>query len=263
MIVIVLWIILISLLMKLLQTTIADKNARLSTNGYQVIDCLSESDVNHLKSLWDANETNQMKTFIHQNPKVLGCIQTLIGPKYSFQDYIFLIEKSKIHTCHRDNNSHVFNKDQKHPSYTIIFYLEPMNRCLDVIDKSSKSQMGIYLTDATKSIKCNPGNAILFDANLIHSGSMNDKENHRRIQMKLTHVDDLETISFFQDYNKKLDEPNNNTMFVTKLQKHFSCQVPIISDLFKNDAAKPIEKIFSKLFYGNENFYNLKDIGTK
>jgi hypothetical protein len=78
--------------------------------------------------------------------------------------------------------------------------------------------------------------------------------------MKLTHVDDLEAVSFFQDYNKKLDSENNNPDFVNKMQKHFSCQVPVISDLFKNDAVKPVEKIFSKIFYGNENFYDLKDV---
>ena len=256
-----LWIILISLLLRLVKkTTFAKKNAKLHVNGFQVSDCLSDSDVNYLKTMWDANENQQMKDFIHKHPKVLKHVQSLLGPSYVFQDYIFLIEKSKIHTCHRDNNSKAFNPKQKHPSYTILFYLEPMKRCLDVVDKSSKSQLGMFLTDPTESVQCSPGNALLFDANLIHSGSMNDKENHRRIQMKLTHVDDLEAVSFYQEYNKKLDSENNNPDFVNKMQKHFSCQVPIISDMFKNDAVKPVEKIFSKIFYGNENFYDLKDV---
>lgn len=250
----------ISLCMRLISTSIADKHATLHDNGFQVLDCLSSNDVNHLNMLWTANETQQMQTFIHTHPGVLRYVHNLLGQHYVFQDYILMIEKSRIHTCHRDNNSHKFNAKQKHPSYTILFYLEPMKKCLDVINKSSKSSNGLFLTDATTSIECDVGNAILFDANLIHAGSMNDKKDHRRIQMKLTHVDDIQAISFFENYKKKLDSENNNPEFVNKIQKHLSCQIPIISDLFKNDAVKPVEKMFSKIFYGNENFYELKNI---
>jgi hypothetical protein len=54
--------------------------------------------------------------------------------KYALnEDYVslwtilFTIEKSSISTCHRDENGSVFTPKNKHPSYTIIFYLEPMD----------------------------------------------------------------------------------------------------------------------------------------
>jgi ectoine hydroxylase-related dioxygenase (phytanoyl-CoA dioxygenase family) len=256
----ILVIIIVSIVLRFIKKQYTKRHSKLNKHGFQVLDCLSESDVTYLKQLWNVKENKKIKKFLHENQKIQQQVQELLGPHYVFQDYILLIEKSRIHTCHRDNNAQQFNPDQKHPSYTIIFYLEEMERCLDVIPKSDKSTDGIFLTDETKSIRCRPGNAVLFNSGLIHSGSVNDKPNNKRIQMKLTHRDDLETIGFFQDYNKTLDRDNNNSEYFTAIQKHLSCQVPVLSDLAKNTAVKPVEKIFSKIFYGDENFYDLKDV---
>jgi hypothetical protein len=252
--------ILVSIVFRMAKKEFTKRRSQLYTHGFQVLDCLSESDVNYLKSQWDANNTKQIKKFLHQHPIVLKQVQTLLGSSYMFQDYILMIEKSRIHTCHRDINAQQFNPDVKYPSYTIIFYLEDMERCLDVIPKSDQSQFGVYLTDETKSIQCRPGNAILFNSGLIHAGSINEKPNNKRIQMKLTHRDDVKNIEFFQGYNKKLDSENHAPELFTSIQKHMSCQVPIVGDLFKSSAAKPIEKAFSAIMYGNENFYDLKDV---
>ena len=257
----ILVIIIVSIVLRFAKKQYTNRRSRLKKHGFQVLDCLSESDVNYLKQLWDAKENKKMKKFLHENQNIQEQVQELLGPQYVFQDYMLLIEKSRIHTCHRDNNAQQFNPDQLHPSYTIIFYLEEMERCLDVIPESDKSPgSGIFLTDETKSIRCRPGNAVLFNSGLIHAGSLNDKPNNKRIQMKLTHRDDLETIGFFQDYNKTLDRDNNNSEYFTAIQKHMSCQVPVLSDLAKNTAVKPVEKLFSKIFYGDEDFYDLKDI---
>lgn len=254
--------IIVSIVFRLAKKDFTKKSSMLHHHGFQVIDCLSDNDVIYLRSLWDANNTKQIKKFLHEHPNVIKQVQTLLGSSYVFQDYVLMIEKSRIHTCHRDLNAHQFNSGQKHPSYTIIFYLEDMDRCLDVIPKSDQSQLGVYLTDETKSIRCTPGNAILFSAGLIHAGSMNEKPNNKRIQMKLTHKDDIKTIGFFQNYNKKLDNDNNSSEVFTSFQKHMSCQVPIVSDLFKSSATKPFEKAFSSIMYGNENFYDLKDVSS-
>ena len=70
-------------------------------------------------------------------------------------DYIWMIMKSNVHICDRDNNGLFFNKNQKYDSYTILFYLEDMDSCLDVIPKShlSKYKNLINLTDLTKKNK--------------------------------------------------------------------------------------------------------------
>ena len=40
--------------------------------------------------------------------------------------------------------------------------------------------------------------AILFDADLIHSGSINTKNDNKRVQMKIMHKDDLDNLKEFQ-----------------------------------------------------------------
>lgn len=253
-------IILISVILRLSKKSFANKNTSILKNGFQVLDCFTESDINYLTQLWYAKETEKMKEFIHGNQNVLRHIQQILGSDYIFQDYIFLIEKSRIHTCHRDFNAKMLNNKQKYPSYTIIFYLEKMDRCLDVINNSHKTSVGLYLTDETKSIQCKPGDAILFDAGLIHSGSQNDNPNNKRIQMKITHKDDIKAISFYQNYNKKLESENTNSDIYNSVQKHLTCQFPTFSDSFTNNVPKSAEKMFASVFYGDSNFYELKDI---
>lgn len=142
---------------------------------------LSDEDIKYCKYLIQLNEYKQLKHFLQQNKNVRHKLFGMLEKDYMFQDYIFVLKSSQIHTCHRDYNGTRFNtaNGQKHKSYTILFYLEPMNSCLDVINGSHKSNKfsssGVYLTDITKHVICNPGDAILFDANLIHTGSINNE----------------------------------------------------------------------------------------
>ena len=48
----------------------------------------------------------------------------------------------------------------------------------------------------------NDGIMIIFDANLIHVGTLLDSDNNIRIQMKVTHKDDIEVLSYYQNFNK-------------------------------------------------------------
>jgi len=255
----ILVILLISVALRLTKKKYTPQDGSVLENGFQILNCFTESEVEYLKQLWDAEETKKVQSFIQNNVNVLRQVHQVLGSSYVFQDYILLIKKSRIHTCHRDFNSHMYNDKQKYPSYTIIFYLEAMDKCLDVVEKSHKVDYGIFLTDETTSIPCSPGDGILFDASLIHAGSLNDKPDNKRIQMKLTHVDDVETIGFFNDYKKTLDKDNTTSSWSVSLQKHISCQFPGVSGAIK-DYAKPWEKTFSTIFYGDPNFYDLKDV---
>ena len=254
----ILVILAISVLLRLIKKKYVNPGARIKKNGFQVLSCFTENETQYLLQNFD--DKDAVKSYIHNNQNVLRQVQEILGPSYVFQDYVFLIEKSRFHTCHRDVNSKYFNEKQKHPSYTIIFFLEPMKRCLDVIDSSHTTRFGVFLTDETESIPCVPGDAILFDASLIHAGAKNDKPNNKRIQMKLTHVDDVQTLDFFQDYNKKLSEDNNNPEVLNDIQKHMSCQFTTVTDIVKSSAPKSVENLFGSLFYGNSNFYNLKTV---
>ena len=86
-----------------------------------------------LKNTFTKNELEQFKNEcshenyktikerIIANPKMQSIIKNKVGNGYIFQDYIFIIKKSAIHTCHRDGNGDFFNEKQKYPSLVAYF----------------------------------------------------------------------------------------------------------------------------------------------
>lgn len=234
-------------------------------NGFVVIKSIfNNDDIKIINDYWNDKNYKKLKEYVNNHDNIkLNIFDKM--PGYIFQDYIFLIEKSKINTCHRDGNSMAYNSTQKFPSYTILFYIDDMEYNLDVIPNSHKNTtMDLYITDTTKSIQCNKGDAILFDAALVHSGSFNKTKNNKRIQMKITHKDDIESLNFYEKYNKILDKDITKSEYISKIEKYFSCQFPFISDLvnseIKSDNQSYLKKLYSKIFYNNENFYKLPDI---
>ena len=246
----------------------------LESDGFMVFpNLLTEDQIKVYKQLAKTQDVITIKEDIISNPRILKELRKHIGQDYEFQDYIWLINKSFVHTCHRDNNGLFFNKDQVHPSYTLLIYLEDMDANLDVIPGSHKNRWLNYvnLTDITQSIHIPKGSAILFDANLIHSGSFNSKENNPRIQMKVTHKNDRKHISYYEDFNKYANSDNHVPYSIRRSQKHITCQFPFMSDLTQDinimtargtsqGSNIPFsQKLFSFLFYGDWNFYDLKD----
>ena len=196
-------------------------------NGFLVIkNVFAPGEINYMKT----NDIKKVKSYLLNSGKLKDIIQSKIGLGYTFQDYIWFIKKSAIHTCHRDNNGDFFNKNQKHPSYTMMIYLEDMEKCLGVIDKSHNKKINIL--EDVQNIVCDKGDIIIFNANLIHTGTFNNKEDNIRIQMKITHKEDLKTLGYYQDYNKVLDTPNTLPNYLRKLQNKFTCALPFISDPF-------------------------------
>lgn len=240
-----------------------DRKRQLEEDGYVRLDgLLTRVKVQALQQYAIAGTYTTMKRAIQTDPDVLFTIRQLLGTDYVFQDYVFIIKKSQFHTCHRDYNGDFFNPRQKHPSYTIIFYIDPMPKCLDVIPSSHMDPTSYQFnsTDHTQTLTCTPGDAILFNANLIHSGSLNQDENHLRIQMKLSHRDDLEVLRFYTNYNKVLNQENPSPYWVKATQKHISCQFPVISTYLKDydqnattASSSSSSSFFSGLFVDLEN----------
>jgi len=228
------------------------------------------------KNVFNENEINEMKNIDYKKvkEKIIKKLEKHLPKGYVFQDYIFVIKKSTIHTCHRDNNGDFFNKGQKHPSYTIITYLEDMDKCLGIIPKShlNKNNDAFNFTDKIRNILCKKGDVIIFNSNLIHVGTINDKPDNLRIQMKISHKDDLDVLSYYQKYNKILNEDNNIPTPIIKAQRNLTCMFPYISNVTQkenvnsakrsngsksNEKISNQQKVFSKLFYGNKDFYDL------
>lgn len=231
----------------------------------------SASDLTFFKNECNNDNYKIVKERIMANKKIQTIIQTKIGNSYNFQDYIFIIKKSAIHTCHRDGNGDFFNDKQKYPSYTMLLFLEDMEKCLGVIPQSHKdvNSFNFNFTESVTNVVCNKGDIILFNANLIHVGALNSRDDNLRIQMKITHKEDLGAIDFYNNYNKILNENNNMPFYVRKMQQKISCMFPILSNYTQNEIQttseqakttkdiSTIQKIYSYLVYGNSNFYNL------
>jgi len=235
----------------------------------------SNEDIDDLKNDITNSENLQAKEKLINNYSLLHKLQEKTNISYKLQDYIWVIKKSSVHTCHRDNNGDFFNKNQQHPSYTLLIYLEDMNKCLGVIPQSHKSikSNNFNMTDNVINLLCNKGDVILFNANLIHVGTLEkNREDHMRIQMKLTHKDDIDVLGYYQKFNKILNKENNIPFEIKKAQKNFSCMFPVLSDLTQRENINSArgsdngvtigfgQRLFSYLFYGNSKFYDLPNV---
>ena len=218
--------------------SIAQKITQLNDAGVLVMPRLvSNDDIQTITKYINNNDIQKAKQYIMHSNIIKSQITQILGADYEFHDYIFLIKKSQFHTCHRDYNGDFFNEGQQFPSYTIIIYLENMQKCLDVIPTShkSKNEYDYNLTDYTQTVMCGAGDAILFNANLIHNGSLNENENKNsmRVQMKISHKNDRDVLRFYNNYHKMLNVENNTPHVFKQIQKHLSCQFPVVSSYLK------------------------------
>lgn len=260
-IIIILLLLFISLVLRNLykkMNIIKDKKYNLEKDGIMVVPkILTDEQSDSIRQLVEDSYLLEAKNIILDSDVIKNRINQVLGSEYEFHDYIFIIKKSQFHACHRDYNGDFFNPTQKYPSYTIIIYLENMDKCLDIIPGSHTQITNniLNITDYTETVICRKGDALLFNANLIHSGSLNKKESNPRIQMKISHIKDRDdTLKFFQQYNKVLNKENNYLKWEKKLQKHLSCIAPGISQITqKFDSNKNTDtnnnNIISELFY--------------
>jgi hypothetical protein len=239
----------------------------------------SISEINYMKQLCKEDNYNLLKHYLLNHFKLKREVNQILIPynEYQLHDYIFIIKKSNIHTCHRDNNGSFYNKLQKYPSYTMIIYLENMKSCLSIIPTSHNPPQNKWwwnITNPLEHVLCNEGDIILFDANTIHAGSLPDlhlfdnikhnNKNNMRIQLKISHREDLNTLSFYQKYNKMLNQENHMSLQINKIQQNLSCMFPMVSDLTQSEHKKKAvgtdNTILSFILSGNNDFYNFTDI---
>lgn len=179
--------------------------------------------------------------------------------EYEYNDYLFAILGSQISTCHRDYNGTMFQKSLNYPTFTVLIFLNEMNACLDVVPGSHvRSYINNYLMDNSKHVRCRVGDVLIFNSNLIHTGSIvNKSESNPRLQMKLCHKSDREKLPFLEDYYKVLNDKTSSKP-ITTFAKHISCQYPIpyVNNTMKSNW---VEKIGKFLAYGSANSLQIKD----
>lgn len=252
-------------------TAAPDRKYSIKEDGVQIYkQVLTEDEIDMLKQKCENKKYEFVKKYLINSPRLSKVIKDL-GDDYEFQDYIWVIQKSTVHTCHRDNNGDFFNEKQKYPSYTLLVYLEDMEKCLGVVPESHKdvTSYNINLTNPVVNLLCNKGDIIIFNANLIHVGTINSRDDNLRIQMKVTHREDIPILNYYQNYNKVLNSNNNIPKPLIHFQKNLSCLLPVLSNMSQSENIRSArgsdngaeigmgQKIFSLLFYGNSNYYDL------
>lgn len=248
------------------------KDYNLEVDGLSILsNVFRPNEIEYLRELCKRKEYKEMKKILLNHKKLKAKCLEQTGPDYVFQDYIWIIQKSAVHTCHRDNNGDFFNAGQKHPSYTVLVYLEPMEKCVGVIPTShlKKDSFNYNVLDQVVNLTCSPGDVVIFNANLIHVGTMNEKDDHLRCQLKFSHKDDIPILGYYENFNKVLNESNQLPRVVRHIQKRFSCALPVLSNLTQSENIRTArgsdngvevgipQKIFSYLFYGNKDYYDL------
>ena len=231
----------------------------------------SNTDLHAMDRCVKRQRYKELQASIQRHPKLTQFIQKNTSKSHVLQDYIWVIEKSHVNTCHRDNNGDFFNDKQIHPSYTMLIFLEDMDKCLTVYAGSHahKYSHSINFTTPLQNIICKKGDIIIFNANLIHVGALNIKNDHTRIQMKITHKNDLSALSYYQNFHKVANKETHVPRYIQKVQRSLSCAFPIVSDLTQKTNIEtsrgsdngavipPHQKVFSFIFYGNSDFYDL------
>jgi hypothetical protein len=244
----------------------------LQTYGFSIHqEMFSNTEIKNMQNDCVKKNYRPVKEFLLNSSVLQSLINHLFeGKEYVFQDYIWIIEKSAAHTCHRDNNGDFFNEGQQYPSYTMIIYLENMKKCLNVIPESHTSENAFYTNynNSMKNLSCNQGDIIIFNANLIHCGFVT-KENNLRIQLKITHKNDIPHIQYYQNFNKVLNQENNYPIYLRKIQQNVSCLVPGLANLTQRENIRTsrgtqdgvnigvFQKLFSWFFYGDRNYFDL------
>lgn len=237
-----------------------DRHTSLHTDGYVLLrDVFSPSDVVWMRDQMQQAQSDtpppELKPFLFRHRAFHEALVQATTAEYTFQDYILLIRKSQIHTCHRDYNGDLYHT-LDFPSYTMIIYLHDMQSCLDVVEKSHNNKRYLpYSTDPTKHVQCQVGDVLLFNSNLIHAGSLNRQQNNPRIQMKWCHPDDRSTLSFYENYYKLLDDENTHSTAYNEWVKHISCQNPFIFESSPMNTKSAVPSWYTRLVFGNTGFY--------
>jgi len=216
--------------------------------------------------LWNENKYEDLinNMIIYDNPLVEYCNTNY--PDYEFMKYAYLIKNTTIHTYHRDYTScKEFNK-LDNISYSIIVYLDGENNGLTYYEDSANATIPLYILPGyCKEYKCKPGDAVLFNANVVHAGLLSLYPNQKRrcIQFKLVHKDDISKLPLLNENYVLINKPNYKSYKLRYLETIFTGVFPCVSDFFEYNIKTSfyenktwLQRCISKLVYSDSQFYH-------
>lgn len=241
----------------------------ISEPGYFIIDnLLSDNQVDLVLSYWDERDFVSIKQFFLNNQNIISKIHEVLPQEYVLIDYTYVIENSSIHTFHRDYTSSKNYNNLKYPSYTMILYLDNSDTGLNIIPGSHRDNNHIYFYNQAKKLHFTPGTAVIFDADILHAGSIVDNDVKRRcIQFKIIHKDDIHKLPSLQNYHVLINRPNNKSISLKEIESTLTRHFPIFMDIFQehiktsfSEDKTMIQNIVSKIIFSDTDFYKPKRI---
>lgn len=243
----------------------------ISDPGYFTMDnLLSNKEVDLIDYYWDKRDFGSIKNFFSNNTKIINKIHENLSNDYILIDYTYIIENSAIHTFHRDYTSSKNYNNLTHPSYTMILYLDNSDTGLNIIPGSHSDNTYVYLYNQAKKLSFVPGKAVIFDADILHAGSIINNDIKRRcIQFKIIHKDDIHKLPSLQNYHVLINRPNNKSISLKEFESMLTRHFPIFMDIFQEhiktsftEDKSAIQNIVSQIIFSDTDFYKPIRINT-
>ena len=232
--------------------------------GYYVIEnLLTTNQVNSILYQWDKRDFSSIKEFFLNNDSITHKIHEILPKDYQLINYTYIIENSAIHTFHRDYTSSKNYNNLTYPSYTMILYLDKSDTGLNIIPGSHIDNTYIYIDNPAQKLQFQPGTAIIFDADILHAGSVihNDIKRHC-IQFKIIHKDDIHKLPELQNYHVLINRPNNKSISLKEFESMLTRHFPIFMDIFQEhiktsftEDKSTLQHIVSQLIFSDTDFY--------
>lgn len=230
--------------------------------GYFIVENLLDGEqLKYILNLWKNKNYSDIKYYF-KNKTIQDKIKNYFGENYIFIDYTYMIENSAIHTYHRDYTSSRNYNNLKYPSYTMILYLDESDTGLNIIPGSHKDNYPLYILNKSKKIKAKPGSAVIFDADILHSGTPSINTSRHCIQFKIIHKDDVNKLKHLLDYHVLINRPNNKSLYIKYIETVFTRHFPIILDFFQETIKSSfvenktyVQKFISSFVFSNKDFY--------
>jgi hypothetical protein len=238
-------------------------NVREYRKGYDIIQLIPYQDTWSILNKWDDRDYDYIKNYFLNNDDIRNKITKIFGDDYVLINYIYMIENSSIHTYHRDYTSSQNYNNLLHPSYTMILYLDKDENELNIIPGSHLDNCPIYLYDKSVKVSVKPGMAIIFDADILHSGAIiNNNKRRHCIQFKIIHKDDIQKLPKLLKYHVLIDKKNDKPIITKNLESSLTKHFPIFMDLSNNvikesftETKTIFQKLISQVIFSNEDFY--------
>ena len=174
---------------------------------------------------------------------------------YTFLDYEYKIINSTLYAFHRDVTSSQRFQELSYPSYTLIIYLTD-GKLLSICPGSYKQT---YFISNPITISGTSGTSILFNADSVHAGAMNETSERVAIQYKICHKSDVDKIRHLNSQKIEKKEAVRTFSWIDSYLCRLSHKyIP----LFDTDIGHIIEKKTDNIFVNmisqliNINFYN-------